>query len=75
MRLIDANDLKEKAFRDFVSVADIDGAPAVDAVPVIPCIDCKYYHLSYCEIWSKFGKIQTRPTGFCYMAERRDWSK
>ena len=50
---------------------------AILAVPsaqpeIIRCKDCKYYHPSYCKVWSKFGTIQTRETGFCYMAERKD---
>ena len=36
------------------------------------CKDCIYYHPYYCEIWSKFGTVQTRENGFCYMAERKD---
>lgn len=38
---------------------------------LVRCEECEYYHPSYCEIWSKFGTIQTRPKGYCYMAERR----
>ena len=38
---------------------------------IIRCKDCEYYHPYYCEIWSKFGTIQTRENGYCYMAERR----
>lgn len=46
MRLIDADELKGKAFADpddgehFVYCQDIDDAPTVDAVPVIRCRDC-----------------------------------
>ncbi len=38
---------------------------------IIRCKDCEYFHKSFCEIWSKFGTIQTREKGYCYMAERR----
>lgn len=38
---------------------------------IIRCKDCEYFHKSFCEIWSKFGTIQTRENGYCYMAERR----
>ena len=46
MRLIDADELKGKAFSDpddgehFVYCQDIDEAPTVDAVPVVRCRDC-----------------------------------
>lgn len=45
-RLIDADELKGKAFADpddgehFVYCQDIDEAPTVDAVPVVRCKDC-----------------------------------
>lgn len=50
MRLIDADALKEKTFFhevDNVSYAeeeDIDNAPTVDAVQVVRCKDCRYFH-------------------------------
>ncbi len=50
MRLIDADALKENMFFheiDNVSYAeeeDIDNAPTVDAVPVVRCKDCRYFH-------------------------------
>lgn len=43
----------------------------LSADPVIRCKDCEYYHPSFCEIWSRFGTVQTRENGYCYMAERR----
>lgn len=46
--------------------------PSVDTVKVVRCKDCKYYHPSYCEIWSRFGTMQTREKGYCYMGERND---
>lgn len=48
MRLIDADELKGKAFADpddgeyFVYCQDIDEAPTVDAIPVVRCRDCEY---------------------------------
>ena len=49
-RLIDANDLKQKAVPHYfdnccyaVSVKDIDDAPTVDAVEVVRCKDCKHW--------------------------------
>lgn len=53
---------------------------AIDAVRALPsaqsevirCRDCKYYHPAYCEVWSRYGTVQTREAGYCYMAERRE---
>lgn len=51
MRLIDADELKGKAFADpddgehFVYCQDIDEAPTVDAVPVVRCRECKFWEL------------------------------
>jgi hypothetical protein len=47
MRLIDADALKEYATGGVTSVglltlAEIDNAPTIDAVPVVRCKDCKY---------------------------------
>lgn len=50
MRLIDADELKGKAFADpddgehFVYCQYIDEAPTVDAVPVVRCRDCEYIY-------------------------------
>lgn len=50
MRLIDADELKGKAFADpddgeyFVYCQDIDEASTVDAVAVVRCKDCKFAH-------------------------------
>lgn len=75
MRLIDADALLDRIpnlyERREVS-RWVDEAPSVDAVPVVRCGECEYYHPAYCEIWSRFGTVQTRPNGFCYMAERKD---
>lgn len=61
MRLIDADELKGKAFADpddgehFVYCQDIDEAPTVDAVPVIRCRECK--------IWKPYGGKAARNIG------------
>ncbi len=49
----------------------IDNQPTSDVVEIVRCKDCKYYHSSFCEVWSKYGTIQTRENGYCYMAERK----
>lgn len=55
-----------------VSDADLgcDGA-YFSYTELIRCKDCEYYHPSYCEVWSRYGTVQTREGGFCFMAERR----
>lgn len=66
-RLIDADELKGKAFADpddgehFVYCQDIDEAPTVDAVPVVRCRDCA----SFEEI-GKYPDNEGTPFGYCY---------
>lgn len=62
----------DDAVYDVVQIETLEGLPSVDAVEVVRCEDCKYYHPSYCEIWSRFGTMQTRENGYCYMGERND---
>lgn len=78
-RFIDADKLKELFPDDgegswtynVTAKSYIDSQPTADVVEVVRCKDCVYYHPSYCEIWSKYGTVQTREQGFCYMAERK----
>jgi hypothetical protein len=67
MRLIDADELKGKAFADpddgeyFVYCQDIDEAPTVDAVPVVRC--------RYCASFEEIGTYPDNkgaPFGYCY---------
>lgn len=68
MRLIDADELKGKAFADpddgehFVYCQYIDEAPTVDAVPVVRRRDCASFE--------EIGKYPTNkggtPFGYCY---------
>ena len=51
----------------------IEEAPAVDAVPVVRCKDCLYYHndisgIPFCEIWDD---CFTDDDGYCYRGERK----
>ena len=68
MRLIDANELKGKAFADpddgeyFVYCQDIDEAPTVDAVPVVRCRDC----IAFEEIGKHPTNNGGTPFGYCY---------
>ena len=38
---------------------------------IVRCKDCKYYHPNYCEEWSRYGTIQTKPDEYCCRAERK----
>ena len=44
---------------------------ATEGTEIIRCKNCEYYHPSYCEVWSRYGTVQTREDGFCHKAERR----
>ena len=66
----------------------IEIAPAVDAVPVVRCKDCKHYEVK--DHWGNFGGVpilaasdvptchkwsdgcMTKPDGYCFMGERRN---
>lgn len=90
MRLIDADALKERAIRvstvkehcymKAVGTHEIDKAPAIDAVEVVRCKDCKKGKL-YCfendygstaEVFCNLigGYMQTKD--FCSYGERKD---
>lgn len=64
-KLIDAIDLKKKAFADpdsgegIVYVQDIDEAHSVDAVPVVRCKDCKQ--------WQRNCGRTDSPNGHCFL--------
>ena len=65
----------------------IEEAPAVGAVPVVRCKDCKHFEIK--DIWGNFGGVpilaasdvptcnmwsdgcMTKPDGYCFMGERR----
>lgn len=80
MRLIDADELKGKAFADpddgeyFVYCQDIDEAPTVDAVPVVRCKDCKYYKPDEYECGCDFagGLPYVKAGDFCSYGERKE---
>ena len=51
----------------------IDDAPAVDAVPVVRCKDCKFFKWGdYCMHDGKMEHSQARPDDYCSYGERRD---
>lgn len=90
MRLIDADAFKEyidiKEYIDkYMSVFQryeprdikmyINAQPTIDAVPVVRCKDCIYFHdygdgVKNC--WSDGGGIFTKDDDFCSHAERKD---
>ena len=52
----------------------IQFVPAVDAVEVVRCRECKAYSekSQMCREWSKHGTVPTIPAGFCYLGKRRE---
>lgn len=79
-RLIDADALVFKDGREYlptgkyVTIVDINNAPAVDAVPVVRCKDCSLYHkmqdldedYDWCDMWDE----EIDPNGYCYLGEK-----
>ena len=39
---------------------------------IVRCKDCRFYHPTYCEMWSKFGTIMTAENGFCYWGKEKE---
>lgn len=77
MRLIDADALKLYATGGVTSVglltlAEIDNAPTIDAVPVVRCKDCNHYHaeLGWCDEHSHFIDADG---DFCHPFESSNW--
>lgn len=63
----------EPCARLSIALAD---APAVDAVEVVRCMDCKYYRDwedgdITCAFWTIQWDVSTEPDGFCRYGERR----
>lgn len=55
---------------------DIEETPAVDAVPVVRCKDCKYWEIGkdyepYCNHWGNM-MADTVEDDFCSFGERKD---
>lgn len=56
-------------FKTACTILDmIADAPAVDAVPVVRCKDCKYRQGNTCD----YSAVWTRPNGYCQWGERRE---
>ena len=86
-RLIDADALKEYATGGvtsvgFLTLAEIDKAPTIDAVPVVRCKDCKHYKhgkhftdINFCQrlpYYAERGGLNTADDDFCSYGERRE---
>ena len=78
MRLIDANDLLAEYNRQHEGEPGkarklIEDAPAVDAVEVVKCKDCRHITvergLCFCNVWEKFNGMGYEC--FCNYGERR----
>mgnify|MGYP004651717861 CR=1 FL=1 len=85
MRLIDAYELKELRDKYIHGEVSFDGeydlidkCPAVDAVPVVRCKDCKHYELGVCLKIYTDGNVHAeawqvrRPDDFCSYGERKE---
>ena len=80
-RLIDANALIEEANAEgaygYVDAFQIANASTVDAVEVVRCRDCKYWHKEtlFCD-YMPYGEAQERVNwyadDFCSYGERKD---
>lgn len=61
---------------EVVAAGDIEDIPAVDAVPVVRCKDCKYsYGKKYCtnDAWKDEGNtVYIEPDAFCSYGERKN---
>ena len=75
MRLIDADELTDRAYRERLDSREriaqlIEAAPTIDAVQVVRCRDCKHYagEGMYCsqDICVMFDHF------YCYYAERKE---
>ena len=57
----------------------IDDASTIDAVEVVRCKDCKYWHSNteFCDVWSHANFIAQRTLAddYCSLAERREESE
>ena len=86
MRLIDADALKTKAikcetfklydapvFLKAVGTKEIDRSPAIDAVPVVRCKDCKHYEIHKPKVLENCERngyiIPMKPDDFCSYGE------
>ena len=89
MRLIDADALKTKAIRcetfkltdapvflKAVGTKEIDRSPAIDAVPVVRCKDCKHYEIHKPKVLENCERngyiIPMKPDDFCAYGERKE---
>lgn len=60
-----------------IPVATIEAAPAVDAVPVVRCRECKHWGTGYCAETDaikvcEYAKYMVGGNGYCVYGERRD---
>ena len=89
MRLIDADALKTKGIRcetfkltdapvflKAVGTKEIDRSPAIDAVPVVRCKDCKHYEIHKPKVLENCERngyiIPMKPDDFCAYGERKE---
>lgn len=86
MRTIDADAILKRAEESFKN-AGLHGedyrkfkkwlriAPTIDAVEVVRCKDCKYWHSNteFCDVWSHMNIAQrTLVDDYCSLGERKE---
>lgn len=78
MSLINRDDAIAVAKYSKDPVEGIKRLPAVDAVPVVRCKDCKHYELDACLKIYQDGNVsndawqERKPTDFCSYGERKE---
>lgn len=79
MRLIDADALvkwieRQKRLSKLCTIMAIQETPAIDAVPVVRCKDCKHMakmiNACHCKVWGHFNGYGEG--GFCSYGERKE---
>ena len=75
-RLIDADELRQIAQYEDITLKDLDNAPTIDAVEVVRCKECEYWqdnNNGYPHEECRWGKEETPDSDdYCSYGERRE---
>ena len=75
-RLIDADELRQIAQYEDITLKDLDNAPTIDAVEVVRCKECEYWqdnNNGYPHEECRWGKDETPDSDdYCSYGERRE---
>lgn len=78
MRLIDANELSQKAkfnqqVGHFIKLSDLKNAPTIDVEPVVRCKDCKYReYIAGRMFCSKVYSLRVEENHYCSYGVKMD---